>query len=404
MLSDSRNPILVVGDDTRIFLSIVRALGRAGKVVNAFPFSPKAASLSSRYIKTIHQSPDYSENPLAWQNALFTLLQGQCFELVIPCADPAIMALDDFRNRLQNQKLAIPSSENISVFFDKEQTHQMCDELDVAHTAFKRLAETDTSDSLISRFGLPLVMKPRRSFWTDKLKAREDVVIAVSREEVRETLESIPDRSRFLVESYFTGDGTGVSILCRNGKVLQAFQHRRLREGWGGCSSYRISEKVNEELGKAVEKISARTDLTGVCMFEFRVNRSTGAWILVEVNARFWGSMQLPLAIGMDFPNWLHELMVHDRVPPTFHYADSVRSRNVLLDANNLLKQLIRQGRHGIFNWTLDVVDFCVQPLRWITGKEKPDTIDIDDPIPALKEFLSVFQRTARGRNKGKSL
>lgn len=401
MLSESKMPTLVVGDDTRIFLTIVRSLGRAGKTVYAFPFSPKTASLSSRYISKTYAAPDYATDPLGWKKALQEVLSRCSFELVIPCADPAIMALDEFRNSTPDQIVAIPSRENIVVFFDKAETHRLCAELGIAHARFTLLTDDDSADSLINRFGLPLVLKPRRSFWADKLNAREDVIIAETSVEVEDALRGIPERSRFLAESYFVGSGTGVSVLCQNGKVLQAFQHRRLREGWGGCSSYRISEMVNTELRQAVNKICARTKLTGVCMFEFRVNQSTGEWILIEVNARFWGSMQLPLAIGMDFPKWLHELLVHGRTSPAMSYAPGVRSRNILLDANNLLKLLLRRGKSSLSRWALDAVDFLIQPARWITGQEKPDTIDFDDPVPALKEFVFAFRKSARGLKKG---
>jgi protein-tyrosine-phosphatase len=37
-------------------------------------------------------------------------------------------------------------------------------------------------------------------------------------------------------------------------------------------------------------------------MFEFRRDPATGAFILLEVNARFWGSLPLALAAGADFP------------------------------------------------------------------------------------------------------
>jgi hypothetical protein len=95
--------------------------------------------------------------------------------------------------------------------------------------------------------------------------------------------------------------------------------------------------------------------------------------------------------------------MVHDRTPPARPYMAGVRSRNVLLDANNLLKQLFRHGQQGLSRWALDAADFCAQPVRWLTGREKPDTIDLDDPLPALKEIVLAFRKSASGLKKGAS-
>ena len=67
-------------------------------------------------------------------------------------------------------------------------------------------------------------------------------------------LVSLTDRSRYLVESYFEGSGVGVSVLAHEGEILQIFQHRRLREGKGGNSSYRISETVNPAFARLAGK------------------------------------------------------------------------------------------------------------------------------------------------------
>jgi hypothetical protein len=58
--TETNLPILVIGDDMRIFLSVARALGRAGKIVHAFPFAKDAPALASRYIARIHDAPSIS--------------------------------------------------------------------------------------------------------------------------------------------------------------------------------------------------------------------------------------------------------------------------------------------------------------------------------------------------------
>lgn len=82
---------------------------------------------------------------------------------------------------------------------------------------------------LTRRAGLPLVIKPRKSYWEDQLDIVGKVWILDTEEEVERLLEGLPDPSRYLVESYFEGFGVGLSVLADRGKILQAFQHRRLR-------------------------------------------------------------------------------------------------------------------------------------------------------------------------------
>lgn len=387
MTGRTLKPILVIGDDMRIFLSVVRALGRAGKTVHAFPFDPGAPALSSHYIACIAATPKYEADPAGWRDALGRLLDTETFDLVIPCGDLAIITLHQGRERFSRQRLAIPAVDGMEIFFDKEETHRMCDDLGIPHVSWTRLAPSDTAENLIARFGLPLVLKPRRSFWDDSGRAHETVDVIERLQHLSQRLVEIPDRSRYLVESYFEGTGTGLSVLSRNGTILQAFQHRRLREGVGGCSSYRVSEAVDARLRQAVERICSRTRHTGVCMFEFRVNHETGRFILIEINARFWGSMPLPLALGLDFPNRLHELLVRDQTYPEQSYPAGIRSRNIMLDANNLVKRLRRDGFTGFGGWLADFAGFFLMPLHWLAGTEVTDSFAAGDMKPAFREL-----------------
>lgn len=387
--------ILVIGDDMRIFLAVARALGRAGKTVEAAPFGPSPA-LSSRYVAKTHVLPVFDEDPAGWRAGVLDVLTRNRYDLVIPCSDPAISFLDTHRDQLPQHRLAIPPRAAMTAFYDKEETRAMADRLGVPVTPGRRLSPNDTAQSLISDYGLPIVLKPRRTFFAERDQAREIVEILDTRAELEQALSRIDDRSRYLIEAYFEGEGVGVSVLSENGTIIQAFQHRRLREGRAGVSSLRISETPDAALLEAAVKISRDMQHTGVCMFEFRQNRATGQWILIETNARFWGSMGLPVAIGVDFPGMLYELMAEGRTPAARAYRSGVRSRNLLLDAFNLVKAMRGMTPARLLPWCADAADFMLQPLRWISGSERSDSIVADDLRPALQEFTAAFGKLAR--------
>lgn len=391
MASRRTGKVLVLGDDMRIFLAVVRSLGRAGLEVHAAPLNRHYPALKSRYISAVHHFPPYSDNPRAWADAVAGTLRREGYDLVVPCCDPAIIPLHIHRDELKDHRLAIPSPAAMDLLFDKELTRQLCTELGINIVKGARLGQTQDAKQLVAEFGLPLVIKPRRSYWDDALEAWGKVWIPETEEEVHDVLAGIDDRSRYLIESYFEGEGTGVSVLAEDGNILQAFQHRRLREGRGGNSSLRISEAVHHDLLQACEKISGRLQLNGVCMFEFRYDHETGNWILIETNARFWGSLPLPLSIGVDFPRFLYDLMVHHVRHERAAYPAGVKSRNLMLDGFNLLSR-IKDGRSNEkFHIGKEITDFLTQPVRWITGTEHSDSFVSDDLKPAFWEFASLF-------------
>jgi predicted ATP-grasp superfamily ATP-dependent carboligase len=399
MRLDHPGRVLVFGDDMRIFLAVVRAFGRSGKIVHAVPFDSRSPALKSKFISTVHAIPNPVSDPAGWKTAVVKLLQSVSFDLIVPCTDPAIIAFDSDRRAFSGHNIAIPNADAMPELFDKEETHRLCERLGIPVSPAARLRPADTAAELLNQYGLPMVIKPRRTYWAGQLEAWGKVEIVENEARLTSVLAGLEDRSRYLVESYFEGIGVGVSVLSKEGVILQAFQHRRLREGNGGASSYRISEPVSPELRQACEKICKAANHTGVCMFEFRYNLASGRWVLLETNARFWGSMALPLSLGIDFPNLLYDLQVRHVSSAEKPYAASVRSRNFMLDGNNLLKCMYQIRPSNLAGWMADVIDFALQPIRWLNGKERSDSFVHDDLRPAFWEcvlLLHLKKKTTR--------
>ncbi len=396
--------VLVFGDDMRIFLAVVRSLGRAGKEVHAAPFNWHAPALKSKYVSAVHHLPRYQENPAAWREAVLELLDEHAFDLIVPCCDDrSILPFHTHRDDFGRYPVVIPAASAMDLLFDKERTRELCAVLSIPTAKGRPLAARDTADALAAEFGLPLVLKPRRSYAMDRLDAWGKVWIVDTMPELRNLLGTIGDPSRYLAESWFEGSGVGVSVLAEDGRILHVFQHRRLREGRGGSSSYRVSETVDSELLDACQKILTHTKLTGVCMFEFRYNPKTQGWILIETNARFWGSMSLPLSLGVDFPLYLYDLLTKGAQHAPVAYQPGIRSRNLVLDGFNLVTSLRDIRRSGVGAWFADVGDYLTQPVRWISGRERSDSFVKDDIRPGLSECGQLFedlgQKMARNRS-----
>jgi len=398
-IANKRGRVLVFGDDMRIFLTVVRSLGRAGHEVHAVPFNWLSSALKSRYIKSTHRIPRYSDGAEEWCRAVEELLSQNAFDLVIPCCDDrSILPFHIHRERFARHRIALPPGEAMNSLFDKADTRRLAIELQIPVVSGRVVSETDTAQSLVAEFGLPVVIKPRRSFWIDKLDTWGKVWIAESNQEVEIALRNVDDRSRYVVEAFFSGEGIGVSVLADDGQIKHAFQHRRLREGRGGCSSFRISEKLHPDLLEACKKFCERTRHTGVCMFEFRKNPLNSKWILIETNARFWGSSPLPVALGVNFPTFLYDLLVEGRNHEAIDYRVGVRSRNVVLDARNLIANLVANGIGNRASALRDIADFCLMPFYLMTGRERSDSIVLDDPLPAVQEILDIVKNIRNNR------
>jgi hypothetical protein len=66
----ARRRALVLGHDTRAFLSVVRSLGRAGIEVHVGWFEDGEPALSSRYVAEAHRIPAYRPDASEWKDVL----------------------------------------------------------------------------------------------------------------------------------------------------------------------------------------------------------------------------------------------------------------------------------------------------------------------------------------------
>lgn len=383
--------VLVVGDDTRSFLATVRSLGRRGLEVHVAPYQLGAPALRSKYIRAIHRLPYYLDGGERWLQAVEALFRTERFDLVIPCEERALLPLYRHRDVLEPLcRLAIPDAAALAAFFDKYSTRELAAGAGVPVPRGRLLSVADTSETLLAEFSLPLVLKHRRSYSWQELYVRKAAAVVETRAELAHWLQANRDEiDQVFAEAYFAGLGGGVSVLCDHGRVLLAFEHQRAHEVTGS-SFYRRSMAIDRARRDAVAAMAAAIGYTGLAMFEFKLDTQSGAWRLLEVNARPWGSLPLPVALGVDFPYGLYRLLVDGQALPPAEYRPDMYARNFIPDlwqVRSALPRLrgwaARLGHLGAWLWEF---------RRIPSGREVQDVWVRDDPAPAYAE-LRQFAR-----------
>ena len=140
-------------------------------------------------------------------------------------------------------------------------------------------------------------------------------------------------RSRFgeglLFQSYHRGQGVGIELLLSKGELITAFQHRRLSENppSGGVAVVAVSEAVDPRLLDYSMRLLRALEWDGLAMVEFRHDAATGETALMEVNGRFWGSLPLNTAAGVDFPLYAWQLSQGIVPAPPATYPIGLRVR-----------------------------------------------------------------------------
>jgi predicted ATP-grasp superfamily ATP-dependent carboligase/protein-tyrosine-phosphatase len=305
--------VLLLGDDLRAFLAIARSLGRRGVEVHAAPSDFSSPALRSRYIAAAHRLPPYPLDPAAWEAALVRLIADYDFRKVVPTSDSGLFMLRHHAGALGRERIGIANEAALEIFSDKANTRALAQSHGVEVASGRLLGRGEKAQDLAGALGLPLVLKPRASYALGDIATKRSARVVREADELDRQLRS-GAWDGCVAESFFPGIGVGLSVLASRGRILFAYQHRRLQESSEtGASTKRVSEPADPVLLAAAQPLAATAGLDGVAMFEFRVDRSSGRHVLLEVNPRFWGSLPLAVAAGADFPALWWDLALHDR-------------------------------------------------------------------------------------------
>ncbi len=255
------------------------------------------------------------------------------------------------------------------------------------------MASLDELFELKKTLRYPVVIKPARSLSSGEGVASQLQVSYAF--EVTELEAGCAHALRFgpvLLQEFFPGQGVGIELIARQGKIAYAFQHLRLHEVplTGGGSSLRKSQPVMPELLAASERLIAALEWNGVAMVEFKLNPLTRKFCLMEINGRFWGSLPLAVAAGADFPSMLLDLELDEEIMPCRPYRNDIYCRLLSRDVH-WYEAVLRGGADKRLVET---------PSRWEVFKDLRlffnlrhnfDVQSIRDPLPGLVDVGRIF-------------
>jgi predicted ATP-grasp superfamily ATP-dependent carboligase len=341
-VSVATKPVTLVLDaDQRSALAVTRSLGRKGITVFTSDSKPAALAGRSKYSFAYLQSPSAAENPGEFISWLSDTLAQYRIEFLQPVTEISSQLLLQHRDRLPgNCMLPFSRLEDLMSLADKGNLIGLARQAGLRTPATIFVDDPGAFDpAVITAF--PVVLKPRLSrIFTGKRWLSTAVAVAQDQGRLRQLLKDRPEfrDHAFLVQEFIPGTGAGVFALYAHGRRLAFFAHKRIREKppGGGVSVLSESAPVEPALLNASQQLLEHIDWHGVAMVEFRVTPQ-GEPYLMEVNTRFWGSLQLAIDAGVDFPWLLYEACQGRAVqPPSNGYRIGQRLRWWLGDLDSL--------------------------------------------------------------------
>jgi predicted ATP-grasp superfamily ATP-dependent carboligase len=264
--------------------------------------------------------------------------------------DECIHPLAHARERFAGlTRLALPDDSALDAVSDKSTTVEIARSLGVPVPETRIVLSRDDGRRAADELGFPVVLKPSvsRLYEPDEDRIHKGAVcFARDVSELERRLEELLPRHVVLAQRYRPGVGVGVEALARDGRVLLAFQHRRLAEipVTGGASAWRESAALQPELLDYTRRLVEALRWTGLIMVEFKVGSSP---CLMEINGRVWGSLPLSRRAGIDFPRALAALYFPETGTPGGEgaYPVGLRSYNLELLLSWIGQTLLGRAR-----------------------------------------------------------
>lgn len=336
--------VLTLDGNQRSALAIVRSLGGQGIDVVTADTDSQHLAASSRLAAGAECYRDPYQDVEAFIASVSALAEQYRAQAIIPATDITTNSLVLLRDRLPpGVGLGLPELAAYEQLTDKHQLLQMAGALGlpVPRSVLMRPGQALAPTS--EKTG-PAVLKPTRSkYLVGNHWQSSSVKIAAEASEINDIIHQHAwfQSHPFMLQEFIEGEGQGIFALYNQGEPVCFFAHRRLREKppSGGVSVLCESVEPDPQMMELSRRLLDHVGWHGVAMVEFKVAED-GTPYLMEVNTRFWGSLQLAVDSGVDFPFMLYQIAMGQRPTPPSHYRTGQRLRWFLGDVDSLYLSL----------------------------------------------------------------
>jgi predicted ATP-grasp superfamily ATP-dependent carboligase len=312
-------PALVTHAHSRAAVAGIRDLGAAGVRVGAVASRRSAAGLWSRHTAVRAVGPG-SDDPDAWRECIAHLAGRHGPLVVYPGQEEGIAPLvhPPLPDRVV---LPYPGIDAVEAVRDKRRLAALSREAGIASPAV--LGEGAASAVAASPPSAPCVLKS-----TGLSDALPGALMCGSDDELLRELEALPENEPVIVQERAQGPLVAVTVvLDRDGTLVARFQQSALRL-WpttAGASSLGRSVAPDPGLIERVAALLRSAGYWGLAQVQL-VGTARGP-AAIDVNPRFYGSLPLARAAGVNLPLAWHQVAIGERPRPQLDYRVGVTYR-----------------------------------------------------------------------------
>lgn len=381
---------LILDACQRSALSVTRSLGKHNVPIITADSAFDALAGNSRYSSDYFQYPPPETHPDQFVEFILILTQDQNIQIIFPMTELTTTLLLENKSKFKHVILPFSDLDTVNAISDKSRLMKAAKTLDIPIPKTLHKETLSGIQSELDNLTYPLVLKPGISWLKHNNKWFRSLVQFADNPETAYkivTEDCAFSIHPFMLQECVQGIGKGVFALYDHGKAVAFFNHNRIREKpyWGGVSVLSESVAVDPDLLNYSMKLLDSVKWHGIAMVEFKVSKN-GSPYLMEINTRFWGSLQLAVDAGVDFPWLLYQISTERTVDEVKGFKKGIRLRWLLGDIDSLYISL-KSKKLSIRKKITAIIQF-LKPAPFKTRHEVNRLGDIGPFYWELKQYI----------------
>lgn len=316
-------------------LVVIRSLGRQGIWVGTGDQSYFTLAAFSRFCreKIVYPSPEL--NPRSFAEYLARYLKNNNYTLLLPMDDTSLLAVLENQDFFPPAMLSLlPDLKTVKQVGDKGEIIRLAADQGINHPHTYQINNVFELEQIANKLRYPVLIRPRVSSGSRGMARVEKANLLA--DAYKRVAKHYPNP---IIQEYIAqGEKYDVALLYdQNSQVVASFVQKELRNfplEWGPST---LQESVHmPELIDLAKQLLAPVAWKGIAEVEFMFAGNNGSVkdreaaaipYLMEVNPRFWNSLYLAVACGIDFPYLWFQLSQGGCLNPHEEYIAGIRSR-----------------------------------------------------------------------------
>lgn len=382
MEGDIKQRVLILESHHRHSLAVVRSLGKKGIQVFASSDNKHSPAFYSRYCQDQVVYGNSSSNK-KFADELLEIVSHDKYEMIIPTVLKGFKILSKYKKEFKKYtKVPVADLNAMEIASNKDKTMQFAKKFAIPIPETFYPESINDVQRISEKIRYPVVIKAIEE-WGSVKYAYSPKELVYTYENMLKIFHTQIEKGKFpIIQEYIPGEGYGFFGLFNHGKLRAFFMHKRIHQvpPAGGPSAMARSF-YDTKLKQLGEKLLSALKWHGVAMVEFKKDNRDEIYKLMEINPKFWGSLDLAIASGVDFPYLLYKMEMDGDIKPVFDYS-----------------------KDTIFRWISMDLAYTFKTHSWIEffknffNKKIKDDLLVNDIFPFIIQFLRGVWYTLRSK------